>query len=181
MDMTKKLTKDLIEMYWERKCLWQVNSKEYKKRDMKKKAYQEIVMFLRRNGVKEANAKLVREKIQNLRRAMRKEKKRIDSSGGNYSPTLWYYDLLIFVNDQYEDTASISNSSKIGDEKYSDIFCTDTEEDLFSGDDEKIIKEERSTQKALHKVLIKEENKEQGKKLIEEISTETLNTSEFEA
>lgn len=89
MDMTKKLTKDLIEMYWERRCLWQVNSKEYKKRDLKKKAYQEMVAFLRASGVKDANMKLVREKIQNLRRAMRKEKKRIDDSDGAYSPTLW--------------------------------------------------------------------------------------------
>lgn len=89
MDMTKKLTKALIEMYWERKCLWQVSSEEYKKRDLKKKAYQEIVTFLRRNGVTNANMKQVRDKIQNLRRAMRKEKKRIDDSGGTYSPSLW--------------------------------------------------------------------------------------------
>lgn len=89
MDMTKKLTKALIDMYWERKCLWQVRSEDYKKRDLKKKAYLEMVAFLRRNGVKDADVKLVRDKIQNLRRAMRKEKKKIDDSGGNYSPTLW--------------------------------------------------------------------------------------------
>ncbi|XP_028167169.1 uncharacterized protein LOC114357649 [Ostrinia furnacalis] len=114
MDITRKLTKALIEMYFDKKCLWQVHSEEYKRRDLKKKAYQDIVAFLRRNGVKDANVKLVRDKIQNMRRAMRKEKKRIDDSVGTYSPTLWYYDLLTFVNHrniQNEQNSSNSDTT----------------------------------------------------------------------
>ncbi|XP_013184449.1 uncharacterized protein LOC106130205 [Amyelois transitella] len=183
MDMTKKLTKDLIEMYWERKCLWKVNSKEYKKRDMKNKAYHEMVMFLRKNGIKNANAKLVREKIQNLRRAMRKEKKRIDSSGGAYSPTLWYYDLLMFVNDQYEDTTcspslTITDSNDIK-EINCDVVYSDTDEEKI--DEETICENSKSPKSAESHDVTTDDNKDNNFSYNNNNKESKENCVEFEA
>ncbi|XP_066942171.1 uncharacterized protein [Macrobrachium rosenbergii] len=66
----------------------------------------------------DANVNVVKKKINNLRSNVRKEKKKIDSSmksGAStdnvYKPSLWYFNLFDFINDQDNARSTVSNFS----------------------------------------------------------------------
>jgi hypothetical protein len=67
-------------MYKERHCLWKITSESYKNKNSRNSAIGEIVGFLKSSGFQEANTKIVKEKIQNIRRAMNKERKKVEQS-----------------------------------------------------------------------------------------------------
>lgn len=65
----------------------------------------------------EANRDFVVKKIQSLRGSFRKEVKKVEDSKRSgasaediYVPLLWYYDLLLFTQDQEIPTKSFSNT-----------------------------------------------------------------------
>ncbi|KAJ8956003.1 hypothetical protein NQ318_006277 [Aromia moschata] len=96
-------------------CLWKVKSKEYLNKNLKNEGYDKLVEFCK-PIFSTANRDFVYKKIQSLRGAFRKEFKKVSDSirsgkGAEeiYSPTLWYYDLLLFTIYQEKPNESISN------------------------------------------------------------------------
>lgn len=97
MEWTKSILTEFIELYKLRPCLWRQNSQEYMNRNLKNAAYEELVSFLRANGYPNCTVKCVKDKIQNIRRAVRKEKYKVEASKKSgtgtedvYVPSLWY-------------------------------------------------------------------------------------------
>lgn len=106
---------EFIDIYRSEPCLWQVKNKFYHDRNKREAAYTKLVAKLKEIEP-EASKETVQKKINNLRSAVRKEKKKIDSSKKSgtspdeiYKPTLWYYDLFSFLGDQDIPASSTSN------------------------------------------------------------------------
>lgn len=96
MEWNKSVLSDFIDHYRSKECLWKINTEEYKNKNLKNKAYTELVDQLKCNGMKDANVKMVKDKIQNIRRAVRKERAKVESSKRSgkgsddiYTPSLW--------------------------------------------------------------------------------------------
>lgn len=96
-EWSKDLTTKFIEIYRENPCLWQIKHSSYTNRNLKQKAYEELIHLIK-PSFPDANEKFVKSKIQNIRGAFRKEKKKVDhdmksSSGAAaetlYEPSLW--------------------------------------------------------------------------------------------
>lgn len=107
--------REFIEIYKQHPCIWKVKSKEYSDRNMKNAAYETLVNKLKEKD-ENANRESVVKKINNLRSSFRKEHKKITSSYKSgaaavdiYRPSLWYYDLLLFLHDQETSRPSVSN------------------------------------------------------------------------
>ncbi|XP_047517415.1 uncharacterized protein LOC125057666 [Pieris napi] len=107
-----------IRIYREHPCLWQVKNKSaYTNRNLKQKAYGELIEYSKNVGFTTANRDFVTKKIQNLRGAFRKELKKVSETRNKsgsaqddiYKPSLWYYDQMLFTKDQELPTPSISN------------------------------------------------------------------------
>ncbi|KAG8259750.1 hypothetical protein J6590_008785 [Homalodisca vitripennis] len=103
---SKEFLTDFIALYESFPCIWRVKSKEYSDRDKKAGAYEILANKFREIGVT-ANQETVVKKINSLRSVYRKDlakiNKSIRSGAGEdeiYKPSLWYFDLLHFLNDQ---------------------------------------------------------------------------------
>ncbi|KAJ8970708.1 hypothetical protein NQ314_001055 [Rhamnusium bicolor] len=112
----------LIDIYQRHPALWKVKAKCYANRDLRKKGYDELLKHFK-TGDSNATQETVRNKINNLRSAFRKEFKRIKSSkktGSStddvYAPNLWYYDLLLFTAHQEEPRNTVSSNKSDDDE-----------------------------------------------------------------
>jgi hypothetical protein len=81
MEWTKSLLTEFIEMYKERPCL----SESYKNKNLRNSDIGEIVGFLKSSGFKNAKTKVVKEKIQNIRRPVNKERKKNRREGAERS------------------------------------------------------------------------------------------------
>ncbi|XP_066985173.1 uncharacterized protein [Macrobrachium rosenbergii] len=108
---------EFIEIYKSEPCLWKIKSSDYHDRDKKDAAYRKLVLKLKEIDP-DANVNVVKKKINNLRSNVRKEKKKIDSSmksGAStdnvYKPSLWYFNLFDFINDQDNARSTVSNFS----------------------------------------------------------------------
>ncbi|KAL4136340.1 hypothetical protein QTP88_007888 [Uroleucon formosanum] len=106
MEWSKSITTDFIELYYCKPCLWKISSVEYKNKNLRSVAYNELMEMLKSKGLASASVKEVKSKIQNIRRMVRKERAKVEASRKSgkgtddlYTPTLWYYDLLSFAND----------------------------------------------------------------------------------
>lgn len=94
-----------------------MESEDYKNRNRKNRAYDELMEFCQTSVCSNANKDFVVKKIQGIRDSFRKElKKKINEtkrSGSSeeevYKPNLLYFDLLLFTRDQEEPTESIDN------------------------------------------------------------------------
>lgn len=111
---------DFIEIYRSEPCLWQVKNKYYHDRNKRETAYAKLVS---REIEPDAAMDTAVKKLNNLRNALRKEKKKIDSSKKSgtspdaiYKPILWYYDLLTFLGDQETPASSTSNLDDAGND-----------------------------------------------------------------
>ncbi|XP_069834228.1 uncharacterized protein [Dendropsophus ebraccatus] len=98
-------TKDFIEVYHSLPALWKVKSKDYSHRQKKNEALGQLLKVSRKY-VPNADLKMVKQKIQNLRTVYRKELNKVEASKKSgtgahevYHPNLWYFDLLAFTND----------------------------------------------------------------------------------
>lgn len=106
---------EFIELYRSFTCLWLVKSKEYSDRNKKDLAYIELVKKYKEFDPS-ADRNTVVKKINALRTVYKKELSKVNKSEKSgagaddiYKPTLWYFDLLSFLNDQ--DSARPSRST----------------------------------------------------------------------
>ncbi|XP_071054690.1 uncharacterized protein [Onthophagus taurus] len=106
--------RDFISVYQKNSCLWKVKSAEYMDRNKKDEGYQLLVeVFKQINPA--ANIDLVKKKINSMRSCFRKEYKMVieskKSGAGSediYTPSLWYFDLLMFLKDHEVPRNSIA-------------------------------------------------------------------------
>lgn len=110
-----KTIAEFIELYKSEPCLWKVKCSAYHDRTKKDAAYAILCEKLKEIEPN-ATKKSVLAKINSLRSAYRKERKRVQdsmrsgsSTDSIYKATLWYYDLMNFVHDQEIPRSSISN------------------------------------------------------------------------
>ncbi|KAJ8953479.1 hypothetical protein NQ318_023600, partial [Aromia moschata] len=103
---SREFLTEFIALYESFPCVWRVKSKEYSDRDKKAEAYERLVEKYKEIDAT-ANRETVVKKINSLRSVYRKElakvNKSIRSGSGEdeiYKPSLWYFDLLHFLNDQ---------------------------------------------------------------------------------
>ncbi|CAH2096532.1 unnamed protein product [Euphydryas editha] len=101
----REVLEEFINIYRSEPCLWQMKNKEYHNRKKKTIAYNKLI-----NQLKEiepsANREMVVKKINGLRTTYRKEKKKKEAylkfGDTQYEPTLWYYDLMSFLDGDQE-------------------------------------------------------------------------------
>ncbi|XP_067009730.2 uncharacterized protein [Anabrus simplex] len=112
---SKQFIAEFIELYKSLPSLWKLKSKEYYDRNKKNAAYDKMIDKLKEIEPS-ADRASVTKKVNSLRSSYRKEKKKVKDSlkaGSNtedvYVPTLWYYNLLEFVDDQDTPRIPISN------------------------------------------------------------------------
>jgi DNA phosphorothioation-dependent restriction protein DptG len=96
MEWNRSILSDFIDHYRSNECLWKINTEVYKNKNLKNQAYTEFVDQLKSNGMKDVNVKVVKNKLQNIRRAYRKERTKVESSKRSgkgsddiYTPSLW--------------------------------------------------------------------------------------------
>lgn len=108
---------EFIQIYRSEPCIWNVKSAEYSHRPRKEAAYAKLL-----ENLKEiepcATRDTVLKKINTLRSNFRKELKKVKASkktgsaaDDTYKPTLWYYDLLTFLDDQCTPRPSVNTIS----------------------------------------------------------------------
>lgn len=110
--LSKDFLIEFIDIYKENPCLWQIKNKDYSNKQKKSAAYLQLVQKLNEvenNPTKDGVVK----KINSLRTCFRKEYRKVlasEKSGAGtddlYKPSLWYYDLLLFLIDQEEPRPS---------------------------------------------------------------------------
>ncbi|KAI4454110.1 hypothetical protein MML48_9g00000580 [Holotrichia oblita] len=113
---------DFINLYRKHKCLWKIKDSTYANRALRTKAYEELLDLYKTVDV-EATLESVKNKINNMRSAFRKELKKVKlskksgtSPDETYTPSLWYYDSLLFTADQEECRETFSSSMDMQDE-----------------------------------------------------------------
>ena len=118
-------------------CLWQIKNKEYSDRNKKNLAYEELVKKYKEVDAV-ASKETVTKKINSLRSVFKKELikvKKSETSGTGeeevYKPSLWYFDLLHFLNDQDvprtpretidddDESASVVMEQEVGERTFS--------------------------------------------------------------
>lgn len=128
MDGKPPFISAFIELYRAYPCLWKVKDDSYANKRSRDEAYGELLKFYQKT-VPSATVDTVKKKINNLRCAFRKELKKVKqqksgSSGDDaYTPSLWYFDLLLFTADHEETRATIgSEESQLVSYFYSILF-----------------------------------------------------------
>ncbi|KAF6208504.1 hypothetical protein GE061_016962 [Apolygus lucorum] len=113
---SKEMVTEFIDMYRSFPCLWKCKTEEYKNKNLRDNALSAMIDLCKARGFPEANRDFVAKKIQSLRGSFRKELKKVldsERSGRGteeiYTPSLWYFDLLMFTKEQEVPAASISN------------------------------------------------------------------------
>ncbi|KAM4049113.1 uncharacterized protein ACNLHF_006287 [Anomaloglossus baeobatrachus] len=100
--------REFIDHYQALTCLWQIKSKDYSNKVVKRRAYLELVDIVKKHyPTEEVDINVVKKKIQGLRTVFKKEVKKIEDSKRSgagtdeiYTPRLWYFDLLTFIRTQ---------------------------------------------------------------------------------
>lgn len=132
----KEVIEQFIEIYRSEPCIWNVKSSEYSHRPQKEAAYAKLLEHLKQIEPG-ATRETVLKKINTLRSNFRKELRKVKASkktgsaaDDTYKPTLWYYDLLTFLDDQCTPCPSVNT------------ICSDDDE---NNDEEEVEKEVRET------------------------------------
>lgn len=104
--ISREFLTEFIDLYRQNECLWKIKSKDYSDKQKKNAAYNILVEKLK-EVEPEANKDMIVKKINSMRTCFRKELKKYTTSlktgSGTedvYKPNLWYFDLLLFLNDQ---------------------------------------------------------------------------------
>lgn len=82
-----------------------MKNKDYHNRAKKRAAYNKLIEQYKKIEPS-ANREMIVKKINGLRSNYRKEKKKVQESASNndgYETTLWYYDLMKFLDDDHQD------------------------------------------------------------------------------
>lgn len=105
MHGVREILEEFINIYRNEPCLWQIKNQDYHNRDKKTAAYNKLIAQYKKIEPN-ANRDMIVKKMNGLRTNYRKEKKKVEESkrsgtGTNdvYVPTLWYYHLLKFLDD----------------------------------------------------------------------------------
>lgn len=121
-DKSVEFVTQFIEIYRQNPALWKIKGKCYADRRLKEIGYTELLKLYKTINVK-ANLDTVKKKINNLRCSFRKEfkKKRNTKKSGTsteevYTPSLWYFNLLLFTSDQEQPRQAVGNDSEDEDE-----------------------------------------------------------------
>ncbi|KAF5299128.1 hypothetical protein FQR65_LT09486 [Abscondita terminalis] len=129
---------EFITVYKSFPCLWKIKSKEYSDKNLKQKGYEALVNVCRTYD-EAADVQVVKKKISCLRAAFRREFKKqqgIKHSGvgaeesEEYVPSLWYFNLLLFILDQERPRTTISNDGGNDDNDLRETEEQDKEEEL---------------------------------------------------
>ncbi|KAG8229776.1 hypothetical protein J437_LFUL005857 [Ladona fulva] len=116
--MSRKFVKEFISIYRSNPCLWKIKSKDYRDRNKKSVAYEELRIKLLEIDP-EATKERVLKKINCLRTCFKKELKKVQESKKSgvaediYKPSLWYYEELMFLSDQELPSKDISNINSV--------------------------------------------------------------------
>lgn len=117
-DIVRPVIREFIELYKRMPCLWKVQCKEYTDRALKCEAYKILARKLRELEPM-ANQLTVVKKINNIRTNYRKEKRKIreiEQNGGKFEPTLWYYDLMDFLDTQDDSEIECIDITAVADD-----------------------------------------------------------------
>jgi len=114
-------------MYREYPCLWKIKSKEYSDRVKKNLAYEHLTTKLKEIDP-DANKEKVVRKRNSLRSCFRKELKKVNDSktsgagaDDTYTPSLWYFQELLFLTDQEIPRKGISNLESPEDTNHGEV------------------------------------------------------------
>lgn len=101
-----ELLTEFIEAFRNNPCLWKIRSNDYKDKNLKLQAYNNLLEIIRKVE-RDATIENVKKKINSLRAGFRKEHKKVQDSKKTgsgtdqvYVPKLWYYSQLEFLKDQ---------------------------------------------------------------------------------
>lgn len=100
MQLQQRFTREFIETYKNLPTLWDMTYTEYKNRASKVAAW-DILTKKCQEFVEEADKDFAAHKISTMRSCYRKERNKVESyrrSGKLHVPTLWYYELLTFLD-----------------------------------------------------------------------------------
>lgn len=110
---TEDIMREFLSTYQKHPCLWKIKSKEYVDRNKREEAYQLLVEILKQINP-DADVDVVKRKLNSMRSCFRKEFKKVQDlkktgtgSEEVYVPTLWYFDLLMFLKDQEIPRSSV--------------------------------------------------------------------------
>lgn len=125
--VSREFLAEFIHMYREYPCLWKVKSKEYSDRVKKNLAYEHLTTKLKEIDP-DANKEKVVKKINSLRSCFRKELKKVNDSktsgagaDDTYTPSLWYFQELLFLTDQEVPRKGISNLESPEDTNHGEV------------------------------------------------------------
>ena len=106
---------EFIELYRSEECLWKIKSPSYSNRNLKEQAYQRLLQFVHTFEPTATKHTITKNK-RNIRSTFRREKKKVTASNLSgagfdqvYVPKLWYYNQLVFLQDQEETRAACSS------------------------------------------------------------------------
>ncbi|XP_073963024.1 uncharacterized protein [Choristoneura fumiferana] len=110
-----ELLTEFIEAFRNNPCLWKIRSNDYKDKNLKLQAYNNLLEIIRKVE-RDATIENVKKKINSLRAGFRKEHKKVQDSKKTgsgtdqvYVPKLWYYSQLEFLKDQGQGEQSTDN------------------------------------------------------------------------
>lgn len=106
--MSTEFLPTFINVYRNHPCLWYLKSKDYSNKDLKTAAYKELIQ-LTKKIIPSCDLNFVKRKIEVLRGSFRRERRKVKNAtklgsgrNPNYKPKLWYYDMLMFLQDEGE-------------------------------------------------------------------------------
>lgn len=104
----------LLNLYRQFTCLWDIKSRNYKRNDMKRNAWQEIAKNMNKDEEE------IKKKVKNLRCAYVAEKKKVETSKKSgssaediYHPHLYYYNEMSFLDSAVMFRKTTSNMETV--------------------------------------------------------------------
>ncbi|XP_035442289.2 uncharacterized protein LOC118270658 [Spodoptera frugiperda] len=99
----QQLLIEVLAKYRELPVLWDITHKHYNHRDVRKKAYEYLLEYYNEYD-KTATIYTLKKKIENMRSAYKREIKKVEKGvvdGQPYTPSLWYFNHLKFLDQEY--------------------------------------------------------------------------------
>lgn len=130
----RAILEKIINIYRSEPCLWQIKNKDYHDRGKKNAAYKKLIVEYRKLEPN-ANREVIVRKLNSLRTNYRKERRKVEESTQSgagtsdvYKPTLWYYELFKFLDNDNNDQGAPILSCTSFDEIENSQACTSTKQ-----------------------------------------------------
>ncbi|XP_022827448.1 uncharacterized protein LOC111357113 [Spodoptera litura] len=94
---------EVLAKYRDLPVLWDITHKHYNNREVRKEAYESLLEYYLEYD-KTATIHTLKKKIENMRSAYKRERKKVENGlvdGQPYTPTLWYFNHLKFLDQDY--------------------------------------------------------------------------------